>query len=89
MQKNGEELTWEAFRQKFLDKYFPKSAIAQKEAQFLSLYQGNMTVDEYVKKFKSLAKYFRFFSNQVDEDYKCERFESGLHYEIKEVVAPT
>jgi hypothetical protein len=28
MQKNGEELTWEAFRQKFLDKYFPKSARA-------------------------------------------------------------
>lgn len=49
MQKNGEELTWEVFRQKFLDKYFPKSARAQKEAQFLSLYQGNMTVAEYAK----------------------------------------
>lgn len=88
MQKNGEELTWEVFRQKFLDKYFPKSARAQKEAQFLSLYQGNMTVAEYAKKFESLARYFRFFNNQVDEDYKCERFESGLRYDIKEVVAP-
>jgi hypothetical protein len=24
----------------------------------------------------------------VDEDYKCERFEHGLRYEIKESVEP-
>jgi hypothetical protein len=70
------------------DKYFPRSAIAQREAQLLSLYQGNMTDAKYAKKFESLAKYFRFFNNHVDKDYKCERFESGLNYDNKEVVAP-
>lgn len=88
METNHEELTWEAFKNKFLEKYFPKSARAEKEAQFLKLYQGNLTIAEYAAKFESLAKHFRYFLNQIDEEYMCERFESGLTYEIKELVGP-
>ncbi|XP_012571192.1 uncharacterized protein [Cicer arietinum] len=47
METNHEELTWEAFKNKFLEKYFPKSARVEKEAQFLKLYQGNLTIAEY------------------------------------------
>ncbi|XP_073219686.1 uncharacterized protein [Cicer arietinum] len=50
METNHEELTWEAFKNKFLEKYFPKSARAGKEAQFLTLYQGNLTIAEYAAK---------------------------------------
>ncbi|XP_073222503.1 uncharacterized protein [Cicer arietinum] len=88
METNHEELTWEAFKNKFLEKYFPKSARAEKEAQFLKLYQGKLTIAEYAAKFESLAKHFRYFLNQIDEEYMCERFESGLRYEIKELVGP-
>jgi hypothetical protein len=88
MQNNEEELTWEAFRRKFLDKYFPKSARAEKEKQFLNLYQGNMSVAEYASKFEKLSKYFRYFRDQTDEEYLCERFEHGLKYEIREIVEP-
>ncbi|XP_012567426.1 uncharacterized protein [Cicer arietinum] len=88
METNHEELTWEAFKNKFLEKYFPKSARAEKEAQFLKLYQGNLTIAKYAAKFKSLAKHFCYFLNQIDEEYMCERFESGLRYEIKELVGP-
>jgi len=35
---NNKELTWDAFRQKFRDKYFPKSTMAEKETQFLGLF---------------------------------------------------
>ncbi|XP_050918482.1 uncharacterized protein LOC127135899 [Lathyrus oleraceus] len=87
MHNKGEELTWGAFRQKFLDKYFLGSCRAEKEVQFLRLHHSNMSVIEYVAKFESLAKYSRFFNNVVDEDYKCEPFESLLCYDIKEVVA--
>lgn len=38
---NNEELTWDAFRQKFRDKYFTKSTMDEKETQFLRLFQGN------------------------------------------------
>ncbi|XP_045831608.1 replication protein A 70 kDa DNA-binding subunit C-like [Trifolium pratense] len=47
-----------------------------------------MTISEYADKFDSLAKYFRYFRDHVDEDYKCERFEDGLLYEIRESVEP-
>lgn len=71
-----------------MDKYFPSRARSEKEAQFLKLYQGNMTIFEYADKFDSPAKYFRYFRDRVDENYKCERFEQGLRYEIKESVEP-
>ncbi|XP_050890220.1 uncharacterized protein LOC127095592 [Lathyrus oleraceus] len=88
MESNNEALNWATFKQKFLDKYFSSSARSEKEAQFLRLYQGNMTISEYADKFDSLAKYFRYFRDHVDENYKCERFEQGLRYEIKEFVEP-
>jgi len=47
-----------------------------------------MTIAEYADKFESLEKHFRYFRDQVDEDYQCERFKHGLRYEIKETVAP-
>ncbi|XP_027186819.1 uncharacterized protein [Cicer arietinum] len=88
MEANHEELTWEAFKNKFLEKYFPKSARAENEAQILKLYQRNLTIADYAAKFESLAKHFRYFLNQIDEEYMCERFESRLRYEIKELVGP-
>ncbi|CAJ2661835.1 unnamed protein product [Trifolium pratense] len=88
MENNHEELNWESFKEKFLGKYFPSSARSEKEKQFLKLFQGNMTISEYADKFESLAKHFRYFRDHVDEDYKCERFEIGLRYEIRESVEP-
>lgn len=75
MESNNEALNWDAFKQKFLDKYFLSSARSEKEAKFLKLYQGIMTIAEYVDKFDSLDKHFRYFRDNVDENYKCERFE--------------
>jgi hypothetical protein len=88
MGNNHEVVNSESFRQKFLDKYFPSCVRSDKDRQFLKLYQGNMTISEYADKFESLAKHFRYFRDHVDEDYKCERFENGLKYEIKESVEP-
>lgn len=47
-----------------------------------------MTIAEYADKFDSLAKHLRYFRDNVDENYKCERFEQGLRYEIKESMEP-
>ncbi|XP_050895380.1 uncharacterized protein LOC127101998 [Lathyrus oleraceus] len=88
MESNNEALNWDAFKPNFFDKYFPSSARSEKEAQFLKLYQGNMTIVEYADKFDSLVKHFRYFRDNVDENYKCQRFEQGLRYEIKESVEP-
>src|ERR1044072_4711969 len=88
MEANHTGVTWNSFRTAFLGKYFPTSAREAKEKQFLKLYQGSMTVDEYASKMESLARYFRFFNDVVDEGYLCERSLGGLRSEIEESVRP-
>ena len=88
LEANQEAVNWESFRRIFLQKYFPVSAQEEKEAQFLRLRQGVMSVAEYAAKLESLAKHFRFFRNQVDEAYLCTRFLDGLKNEIEASVRP-
>src|ERR1044072_5280156 len=88
MEGNNQEVTWIAFREAFLNKYFPVSARAEKEAEFLRFRQGTLSVAEYAAKLESLAKYFRFFRNQIDEGYLCERFLEGLNYDIVKNARP-
>ncbi|XP_057425727.1 uncharacterized protein LOC130719101 [Lotus japonicus] len=83
LEADQQAITWECFRRAFLDKYFPVSARAAKEAQFLRLRQGGMTVAEYAAKLESLAKHFRYFRGQINEGYMCERFIDGLSYELQ------
>src|ERR1044072_5083531 len=53
MEANHVAVTWNSFRTAFLGKYFPICAREAKEKQFLKLYQGSMTVDEYAPKLES------------------------------------
>ena len=36
MQTRGEEVTWTSFRERFLEKYFPASAMHEREVEFLT-----------------------------------------------------
>ena len=51
-------MEWTSFRTRFLEKYFPDTARQDREAEFLALQQGEMTVQEYVNKFEHLARYY-------------------------------
>ncbi|XP_027905594.1 uncharacterized protein LOC114165125 [Vigna unguiculata] len=42
---------------RFLEKYFPKTAKQDREAEFLALQQGDMTVQEYVNRFEHLPRH--------------------------------
>ena len=55
MEATGGHVTWEEFKTMFLNKYFSSNVKDQKEIEFLTLQQGDMTVDEYVARFESLA----------------------------------
>lgn len=83
-----EEVNWESFKKKFLDKYFPVSARTKLGDDFLKLRQGNMSVGEYAAKFETLSRHFRFFREEVDEVYMCHRFQEGLKYELQDSVVP-
>lgn len=73
-------LTWDEFQQTIIQKYIPSSYRDQKEAEFLCLRQGSMTVIEYDRKFSQLSRYA---SHLVDTDAKkTQRFEKRLRSEI-------
>nr|KYP46056.1 hypothetical protein KK1_032363 [Cajanus cajan] len=81
----GITVDWECFRGVFLEKYFPESARHAKEAEFMQLHQGGLTVSEYAMRFKHLA---HFYSQAIFEAWKCRKFAEGLKYELKRVVVP-
>nr|KYP54628.1 hypothetical protein KK1_000823 [Cajanus cajan] len=81
----GVVVDWECFKRVFLEKYFPESVRHAKEAEFMRLHQGGMTVSEYAMRFEHLA---RFYSQGIAEAWKCRKFAEGLKYDLKRVVVP-
>lgn len=49
------EITWNNFKNEFLDKYFPPYVYSRKEIEILELKQGNMNVVDYAAKFEELS----------------------------------
>ncbi|XP_061347778.1 uncharacterized protein LOC133293254 [Gastrolobium bilobum] len=83
------DLTWAVFRRVFLDKYFPKAMRRMKHTELLSLRQGNMSINEYIAKFAQLMEYANFDRNIYNEEWQVEKFESGLHPEIRKLMLTT
>nr|KYP34967.1 Transposon Ty3-I Gag-Pol polyprotein [Cajanus cajan] len=81
----GGAVDWECFRTMFMEKYFPESVRHAKEAEFMRLHHGGMTVSEYAMKFDHLA---RFYSQGIAEAWKCRKFADGLRYQLRRVVVP-
>ncbi|XP_063941272.1 uncharacterized protein LOC135149476 [Daucus carota subsp. sativus] len=79
------EITWERFKELFLEKYFPRFLQDQMELNFLELKRGNMSVVEYENKFAELA---RFMPTYVETDrQKGKRFQQGLKPWIRSKLA--
>ncbi|XP_052728431.1 uncharacterized protein LOC128195237 [Vigna angularis] len=79
-----QQITWEVFRNKFYEEYFPDSVRFAKEVEFLQLVQGGMSVSEYTNKFKHLI---RFNTMATSEEWQCRKFENGLRSDLKVVVS--
>jgi len=66
LEYEGRQITWKIFKQKFLEKYFPKDLQRRKEVEFLNLRQGTMSMGEYAAKFDELSKFCPYFHKRVD-----------------------
>ena len=53
----GGPVTWEIFKEDFLDRFFPTDMREEKLVEFINLCQGGRTVHEYSLKFIKLSKY--------------------------------
>nr|KYP31176.1 hypothetical protein KK1_048763 [Cajanus cajan] len=56
MESKDMVVDWDYFKRVFLEKYFPDSVRYAKEAEFMRLQQGNMSVSKYAMRFKQLAR---------------------------------
>lgn len=78
-------VTWNRFKELFLEKYFPKYMQTQMELKFLELKQGNMSVLEYEKKFTELSRFVNKYVHTDEE--KAQRFQQGLEPWIRSRVS--
>lgn len=74
-------ITSEKFKEDFNGKFYPRAYKDVKIKEFYSLVQGNMTVEEYEKKFTELSPVALFIvDNKVN---RCCKFVQGLNSKIK------
>ena len=83
----GGVIPWNAFKDKFLENYFPRDLRKRKAREFLDLKQGNMSVGEYTAKFNELLQYWPQYQDARNEEDLCAQFENGLRLEIQQAVS--
>ena len=71
----------------FYRKYFPVYE-EHKELEFMRLQQGNMSMAEYTAKFKELGKFLTIYQWNLDEGWKCVKFERGLREDFLALIGP-
>ncbi|XP_028063085.1 uncharacterized protein LOC114266402 [Camellia sinensis] len=74
-------LSWNQFRELFLNKYFANTVYREQVKEFQNLEQGNMTMTQYAAKFEELAlSATRYVAN---DEGKGRMFEWGLDLTIR------
>ncbi|MBM1124203.1 retrotransposon gag domain-containing protein, partial [Klebsiella pneumoniae] len=71
-----EEISWEDFKDLFLDEFFPDTLRERKREEFVNLTQQNLTVEQYQRRFMSLSRYAPDMI--PSEKRKIRKFETGL-----------
>ncbi|KAK9086078.1 hypothetical protein Sjap_026489 [Stephania japonica] len=79
--------TWAEFRQLFLDEYIPTEVQLRLREQFLGLRQGNMSVSQYMDRFRYLMMYAMDVANT--ERLQIYYFIRGLDERIGGVIVAT
>ncbi|EOY26224.1 Gag protease polyprotein [Theobroma cacao] len=80
-------LTWIDFLQEFDDQYYTYFHQKEKKREFLSLQQGNLTIEEYEARFNELMSYVPDLVKS--EQDQASYFEEGLRNEIRERMTVT
>ena len=78
----GEPISWEGFWKTFLDRFFPREKREAKVEEFINVYQGCMSVQEYSLKFVKLSKYA--FSLLSNSRYEMSRFVTAVSDDLVE-----
>ena len=77
--RDVQDVTWAEFKTLFLRKFFPRYSRDRRYQEFLSLSQGDSSVEEYTSQFLELRRY----APHWDESDMAMRYISGLAYRIR------
>ena len=81
MRAPGMPITWERFKEAFLNHHIPDGLMERMSEEFISLTQGNMDVLEYQREFNRLARYA---GDEIStEARKMAKFRRGFNPELK------
>jgi len=61
------------------------NARQEREAEFLTFKQRNLTMQAYINRFEYLA---RFYSPTVTEEWRCRMYDGGLKPELRKFLIP-
>ena len=73
--------TWAQFRERFLDRYFPRIKRQNLRREFERLVQGGNSVEQYRQEFNNMSRYATDLVST--EEYACLKFETGLKISIR------
>ncbi|XP_057969449.1 uncharacterized protein LOC131158600 [Malania oleifera] len=78
-------LTWARFKDLFFERYFSATVRNAKMEEFISLEQGQLSVQQYAARFQKLSQFAPFMIS--DETKKASKFQRGLNKEIRKQTA--
>jgi len=82
IEASGDAVTWVRFKSEFLKKYFPEDLRNKKEAEFLNLKQGSLSVAEYAAKYEELSRFYPYINAKDAMVSTCVKFENSLRPDI-------
>ena len=81
-------VTWEVFKERFNEKYFPRSIRDDREAEFLKVSQGiGEPFEDYLTRFYRLSRYYSH-QEQNDGRWMTNRLVRGLNTYMRERITP-
>ncbi|XP_028756613.1 uncharacterized protein LOC114715871 [Neltuma alba] len=82
------EITWERFKEKFFQHYFPNALRADQEAEFYAFKQGNLNEEDFIARFLELVKYITYPQMQPDSKWMADRLLEKARPELRTALAP-
>ncbi|XP_073120178.1 uncharacterized protein [Henckelia pumila] len=83
-ENQGTVITWVVFKIAFYQWFFPISYRKDKGAEFESLQQGHMNIEEYVAKFTSILKFDPHIAGS--DEAQADQFINGLNLDVFTLV---
>ena len=82
MVNQGTPVTWANFKEMFSGHFFPPVMKLSKQAEFINLRQGEMSVGEFTAKFERLSQFYQLAKHAPNDEWKMQMYKAGLRADV-------